>query len=144
MNFCLKFFPKYLFTMAIGLSIGGSIRAQNDTIARPLSKVEFVVSGRIDSLERAKRGKTEIKGYRIQIFLGPFAQAKTARANFVSLGFGYAAYMPQNAPDYAVRIGDFRSRLEAMEAIEKIKAHYPDAIIVADRVEPPRFGHHKQ
>jgi hypothetical protein len=48
--------------------------------------------------------------------------------------------MPQNPPDYSVRVGDFRTQLEAQKYLEQIKEVYPSAFIVPDRVEPPRFG----
>jgi hypothetical protein len=103
-------------------------------------KITVHSHGDIDSLERRLRGKTELKGFRIQIFMGPFAQAKTERSNFINLGLGLSAYMPQNPPDYSVRVGDFRTQLEALKYLEKIKPHYPGAFIVPDKVEPPRFS----
>lgn len=135
MNQRIFLFTLLLFTFCE--SFAGTFAAPSDSVP---GRVILHSHSNIDSLERRLRGKTELKGYRIQIFMGPFTQAKTERSNFINLGLGLSAYMPQNPPDYSVRVGDFRTQLEALKYLEKIKIHYPNAFIVPDKVEPPRFS----
>jgi hypothetical protein len=130
---------KFLFTASLFVLIVASSWAQaNDSLA--FNKVTVNAPARIDSIEKGLRGKTELRGYRIQIFLGDYNQAKVERVKFIEHNTGLNAYMPQNPPDYALRVGDFRSMLEASKYLAQIKPFYPNAFIVPDKVEPPRFG----
>ncbi len=102
--------------------------------------VKFHTPHVIDSLERTLRGKTELRGYRIQIFLGGAAEAKASRQKFLGLGLGLTCYMVQNVPSYAVRVGDFRNALEANRYLATVKSHYPGAFVLQDEIEPPKFA----
>ena len=129
---------KNLFTVFLLVSTSLLLDAQTLTDSLP-GDITIHASSKIDSLETKLRGKTELKGYRIQVFMGSFADAKKERNNFINLGLGISTYLPQNPPDYSLRVGDFRTQMEASKYLEKIRIHYPDAFIVPDRVEPPRF-----
>lgn len=131
---------KIFFTAALLVSSLTPLFSQSEPADSTLGKITIHTPAKIDSLERQQRGKSELKGFRIQIFLGPFAQAKAERTKFINLGTGLSAYMPQNPPDYSVRVGDFRTQLEAQKYLAKIKEAYPSAFIVPDKVEPPRFS----
>jgi hypothetical protein len=131
---------KIFFTAVLLVSSLNPIFSQAAPADSTLGKITIHASAKIDSLERQQRGKSELKGFRIQIFLGPFVQAKAERTKFINMGTGLSAYMPQNPPDYSVRVGDFRTQLEAQKYLEQIKEVYPSAFIVPDRVEPPRFS----
>lgn len=111
--------------------------AKNDSLQPGL--IEFRTAAAIDSLEKRSRGKLEIKGYRVQIFLGSYNDAKNSRAKFLNLGIPIQAYINQNTPDYVVRVGDFRNLLEANKYFSEIKQQYPSAFIVADKIEPSRL-----
>jgi hypothetical protein len=114
-----------------------------DSLVQPIApkegEISFHTEGRIDSLEKKMRGKTDIRGYRIQIFLGSYQDAKNTRAKFLTNGLGLQAYIQQNPPDYVVRVGDFKTQLELHKYYEEVKKQYPSALIVVDKIEPPRF-----
>lgn len=114
-----------------------------DSLVQPITpkegEISFHTEGRIDSLEKRMRGKSDIRGYRIQIFLGSYQDAKNVRAKFLTNGLGLQAYIQQNAPDYVVRVGDFKTQLELHKYYEEVKRQYPSALIVVDKIEPPRF-----
>jgi len=126
-----------------------SVYAQNDaskaldSLVQPIvpkeGEISFHTEGRIDSLEKRLRGKSDIRGYRIQIFLGSYQDAKNVRAKFLTNGLGLQAYIQQNAPDYVVRVGDFKTQLELHKYYEEVKRQYPSSLIVVDKIEPPRF-----
>jgi hypothetical protein len=115
--------------------------AQKDSsmLNLPLGKITFEHAEKLDSLEKKMRGKNEMRGYRIQIFLGSYADAKNMRAKFLASGLKMQAYIVQNTPDYVVRVGDFRTSLEAQKHFIELKKMYPSALLVVDRIEPPRF-----
>lgn len=140
MRFVSVFFFLFVFQIFALRTFGQIAPSVKDTTGlSTLGKIDVTVSERIDSLERSTRGKTELRGYRIQIFLGPFAQAKTERTKFISTGIPLPAYMPQNLPDYAVRVGDFRNMMEAQKYLSQVRDLYPSAFVVPDKIESPRL-----
>jgi SPOR domain len=102
-------------------------------------KIAIHADSKIDSLEHKHR-KAKLKGYRIQVFLGSYAQCRDERAKYQKSGLTFPSYQIQNAPDYAVRVGDFRALVEAMSALAEIKLKYPGAFIISDEIEPPKLG----
>ncbi|MBR4912837.1 MAG: SPOR domain-containing protein [Bacteroidales bacterium] len=80
----------------------------------------------------------EINGYRIQIAaysgVNSKSQAEYARNSFNNL-FPYTrAYLIYNEPYFKVRVGNYRSRLQAHKDLETIKLTYPSAYIVPDKI----------
>jgi len=75
------------------------------------------------------------RGYRIQIYNGnDRAKASQAKVKFMKLFPGIRSYLVYNAPNFRVRIGDFRSRKEAQESYEQLAAHFNPCMIVPDLV----------
>jgi hypothetical protein len=82
-----------------------------------------------------------IDGFRIQLFSDSGANSK-ARAQAVVDEFqikypGTGVYLSFKSPNYKVRIGDFRSKLDAQRFLNEISIDYPNAFIVADPVNIP-------
>ena len=80
----------------------------------------------------------ELDGFRIQIAaysgVNSKSQAEAARNSFNSL-FPYTkSYLIYNEPYFKVRVGNYRSRLQAHKDLETIKLTYPSAYIVPDKV----------
>ena len=80
----------------------------------------------------------EINGYRIQIAaysgVNSKSQAEYARNSFTSL-FPYTrSYLIYNEPYFKVRVGDYYTRLQAYKDLETIRATYPSAYIVPDKI----------
>ncbi len=59
------------------------------------------------------------------------------RLQFISANDDLPCYMVQNAPNFAVLVGDFRTHLDAYREVQMIKADYPLATIVPAKIEPP-------
>jgi hypothetical protein len=82
-----------------------------------------------------------IQGYRIQIFfdsgLNSSDRAKAARDQFLLLYPDIPAYVNWKAPNYRVRIGDFRTRLEAEKVLQLIIVDYPNAWVIKDEINFP-------
>jgi hypothetical protein len=123
----------------LGLTTVGSY-AQNDSLPPAPGNVEFVVDSSIVKLEKGARKFKEIKGYRLQIFLGPLETVKAERNKYLALGLPYSAYIKQIVPEHALQIGDFPSKLEMEKCRSEIEAYYPDALAVVEVIEPPKFS----
>ena len=82
-----------------------------------------------------------IPGYRIQIFFDSGSnssdRARSARDGFSLLYPDVPAYVSWKAPNYRVRVGDFRSRLEAEKALQMIMIDYPNAWVIKDEIDFP-------
>ncbi len=102
---------------------------------------------RIDSLSAAKLQismlNPGIEGYRIQIFFESGNNSKSlaneTRDAFLELFDDINAYVLFNEPYYKVRVGDFRSRIDAEGTLELISREYPNAFIVPDFIHLPKL-----
>jgi hypothetical protein len=82
-----------------------------------------------------------IPGYRIQVFfdsgINSGERARKAREDFAFLFPDIPGYVTWKAPNYRVRVGDFRSRLEAERALQLIIVEYPNAWVITDEINYP-------
>lgn len=80
-------------------------------------------------------------GYRIQIFFESGNQAldhaEEVKNKFTEKYNGTLAYLQFGAPYYRVRVGDFRTRLDAEKFLSKINRRYPNAWIIKDEINFP-------
>lgn len=77
-------------------------------------------------------------GFRVQI---NFSQEKNAvdkmQSEFAGKYPGTPSYISYKQPYFRISVGDFRSRLQAVDFLNKIRKDYPGAFIVADKIVPP-------
>ena len=82
-----------------------------------------------------------MKGFRVEIFFSSELDAKTQaldkKVEFLSKYPDYAVHIKYDAPNFRVRVGDFRTKNEALKLYKKIEQDYPVAFIVADKIEFP-------
>jgi hypothetical protein len=82
----------------------------------------------------------DIDGYRIQIFSENGSNAKSdaaaARQNFKNKYHGIEAYLTYKQPYFKICVGDFKTQLDARNALLGLLRTYPNAIIVRERVVP--------
>jgi hypothetical protein len=101
-------------------------------------KVDLLVSKHVQ-INQNLRG---IDGYRIQIFFDSGNNSKTkARSiyeSFLGKFPGVGAYLTFKAPNYKVRVGDFRSKMDAQRFLNMIIAEYPNAWIIEDQINLPK------
>jgi hypothetical protein len=109
--------------------------------------IQIIEDPRIDSLVERYASYSEsipaIEGYRIQIF---FDAGNTSMQNaykvmerFEARYSGEHAYISFKEPYYRVRVGDFRTRIEAEGFRQKIMPEYPNAFIIKDNINPQAF-----
>lgn len=75
-----------------------------------------------------------VRGYRIRIFSdnghGAKDNQKRVLARFLSLFPDIATYYPYEDTYYKIYVGDFRTKRNAMLALDRIDGKYPNAFIV--------------
>jgi len=83
-----------------------------------------------------------LDGYRIRIFsdLGTEARDKwdMAKAKFYGQFPDIPIYQEYKNPSYKIYVGDYRTKMEALKALDRIKYAYPNAFIVPDRINRPK------
>ena len=101
-------------------------------------KVDLLVTSHIQ-INQNRKG---IDGYRIQIFFDSGTKSKIrARSvydNFLIKYSNIGAYLTFKAPNYKVRVGDFRTKLDAQRFLNEIIADYPNAWIIEDQINLPK------
>lgn len=111
----------------------GTVAVYQDSLVEELVAKQIVLNETV----------TPDEGYRIQIFMDSGANSKSralaAMDEFMAKNLGLRAYLAFKAPNYKVKIGDFRSRLDAIRCLNQIAADYPNAFIISDQISLPQL-----
>jgi len=76
------------------------------------------------------------QGYRIQLYFGSQRdKAYEFRTEFIKLYPQTAAYVLYQQPNFKLRVGDFRTRLDAQKRLKELQTYYPSAFIVKDDIK---------
>lgn len=125
------------------LSLGGLL-AQNTNAGSSI----IISDARIDSLVQLhieyNANHPVFQGYRIQILMASGNDAlditENAKTEFLELYPDIPVYLTFGEPDYRVRVGDFRTRLEAEKFLEEINRKYPGAWVIQDYINFPNLS----
>lgn len=94
-----------------------------------------------------KNARKTVQGYRIRIFFdnkqNSRGASEAALARFKSLHPGTAAYRTFSNPFFKVTVGDYRTRSEALAALQYIKPDFPSAFIVKEKLRYPAINNMK-
>jgi len=126
-----------------------SLGLQSHLIAQyeATGKITINQDPRIDSLmalhKALRAADSRFEGYRIQLFMeaGNDAVEKAEKfiENFEAEYPDWPAYLSFGQPYYRVRVGNFRNRLEAEGALNRLKHTFGQAFITSDMIEPPEL-----
>lgn len=84
--------------------------------------------------------KMTMPGFRVQLFTGnQRTRANDIRSEFMLSKPMIATYLIYQQPNFKVRVGDFKTRLEAQKLLNEIQIQYPAAFIVKDEVKLPEI-----
>lgn len=116
----------FLFTVIIR----ANAQRNDDSLAQALVKKHIAINN----------SRLSSPGWRIQIYYGgQRIRANEIRAEFVKGRPSVPAYILYHQPNFKVRVGDFRSRLDAQKFLEEIALQYPSAFVVKDDVKLPEI-----
>jgi hypothetical protein len=107
--------------------------------------IEIIQDERIGQLAEKHKSlnerQSDIDGYRVQIFFdsGNSSKKKTndAMQRFMDKYPDVKAYLSFKEPYYRVRVGNFRTLIESEGFLNKIKADYPNAFPVKEKIYFP-------
>lgn len=121
------------FLMFIGIAFPQKDE-DNPNLARD-SRVDRL----IEKHRQFNQANPGVDGFRVQIFFdsgnNSKKSAQTAREKFMELYPDITAYLTFKSPYYRVRIGDFRTKLEAEGFLFQLATAYPNAFTAPDRVQ---------
>ena len=101
-------------------------------------QIDSLISKRL-ALSRASASgnSVTILGFRVQIFSGLGRdEAYAEQTRFKSLHPNITSYVSYTQPNYRVRVGDFRTKLEAQKFMNELKKKYTSMFIFAERINP--------
>jgi len=79
-------------------------------------------------------------GYRVQIFYGlDRRQTFSEQAKFKSLYPRINSYITYREPNYYLRVGDFRTRLEAQNLLNELRSIFPTLFIFREKINAPNL-----
>lgn len=109
-------------------------------IERRPGSISITGPSALDSLNRTStKNPIPLNGYRIQIYFGSLEGAKRLRGKMMMEDSKTSCYLISKAPNFAVRIGNFRTEFEAYKTLQEFKARFPQALIVNDKIELPEL-----
>lgn len=98
----------------------------------------------LDTLLKISRNNPQlqpIEGFRIQIFMesgnAAVERAQAAIARYHEAFPEDKTYLSFGQPYYRVRVGDFRTRLEAEGRLQQVIRLFSQAFVIKDIIEPP-------
>ena len=118
--------------------------------AQTRGTVEVVKDPRIDTLAARRAGLkvnggpaanylVSNNGYRVQIYNGTNRKdAYNAQEKFTNLYPDTRTYISYSEPNFKVRAGDFRTRLEAEKVMQELRGKFTSLFIIEGKINPPK------
>ena len=82
----------------------------------------------------------QIDGYRVQLY---FDQDRSvidnARSKFISQFPKIDTYVEYTAPNYVLKVGDFRTHLEAEKIKAEVEIDFPTSFVIKEKINLPRL-----
>jgi hypothetical protein len=122
--------------------------------AQTRGTVEVIKDARIDTLAARRAGlrvadgtassvvySTSSYGYRVQIYSGSSRkEAYEVQSRFMDEHPGTRTYIAYTEPNYKVKAGDFRLRMEAEKLMQELRGRYTSLFIIGGKINPPKPG----
>jgi hypothetical protein len=100
-------------------------------------RIERMLSWHIEN----NKFKNKIDGFRVEIFFSSDIDAKEKalkkKEEFLEIYPDNIVHVKYISPNFRVRVGDFRTKNEALKLYKEIKNTYPLAFIVTDEIDFP-------
>ncbi len=124
------------FLLILVLSISIKMNAQN--------AVKIISDPYLDSLVNRNieenRSQQTLPGYRIQLFSGSERNNAIAlRQKFKTDFPNETAYLIYQQPYFKLRVGDYRSLIEAQQMFLQLQKNYKQLLIVPDKINLPKL-----
>ena len=109
-------------------------------------EIEVIKDKRIDALVDRQSKVTppdirpQIDGYRVQVFFdSDKSKINAARSQVIAQFPKTDTYITYNAPNFFLKVGDFRTLLEAEKVKSQLEIEFPTSFIVSEKIYLPRL-----
>lgn len=110
---------------------------------KPGIRCEPRINDLLKQLAAQNKKSGSMSGFRLQLFFGSgekaHAQAVKIKTEFLTSNPGVKTYLLFKSPDFIVRVGNFRTKSEALKMQKALLFQYPNAFIVADDIAFPEL-----
>ncbi len=90
----------------------------------------------VDRYKEVHSKSASIQGYRIQVLAGTNRnKIYDAKSQFYTYFSGIKQYVVYQAPNFKLRVGNYRTRLEAYKDLQKILTRFNGAFIIRDEIK---------
>ncbi|WP_158825244.1 SPOR domain-containing protein [Mucilaginibacter lacusdianchii] len=121
--------------------------------AQTRGKLEIIKDSRVDTLiahrystNKASGGRTSsggisTRGYRVQFFSGSNRkEAFSAQNKFQQKHPELRTYITYSEPNFKVKGGDFRTRLEAAKLMQELRGTFVTMFVISERINLPKLA----
>lgn len=126
------------FALLLNTALFSQVVKEGSIVIHQDSRVGELIEKHISFNEK----QLGIPGFRVQIYFdsgnNSKSRANKAKSDFMFKYPGVEAYVIFQSPNYVVRVGDFRSSVEAQGFVHTIKPNYPNAYFVSDEIQFPK------
>ena len=139
------------FLLSFHWSNSQSVQQDNNNFSRQSPDIFQKINSKQDPdlvelvnlhIRKNQQGGT-MPGFRIEIFfsseLNARQKAQNVKNEFLTVYPDYNVYISYISPDFKVRIGNFRTRNEALKVMNEIKIQFPKASVVPEMRELPKL-----
>lgn len=103
----------------------------NSCLAQKLSTSELNTVKELIKEKHDLELNHELKStYRLQIVSGTLEEAEESQQKFEEMQLGIPSKIIYQTPNYKVWVGNYRTRIQADRAFEKLKSEYPNTLII--------------
>jgi hypothetical protein len=119
------------------LFMGTRVHAQKSSVTiQSLPLVDTLIERNIEENKTANG----IQGYRVQIFFGSERKAAhDAKTKFLQMMPEEEVYLIYQQPYFKVRVGDYRTKLEAEAVYRKLMQDFEKVFIIPDKINLPKL-----
>ncbi len=138
-----------VFLLGISFAAFAQTRGEITVIKDPL--IDSLIAKRIELNKKTATTTNPVSpaifngmGYRVQVFYGSDRkEAFNEQARFRTLYPKFRTYITYKEPNYYLRVGDFRTRLDAQKLQNELKTNFPTLFIFREKINAPDLDHNK-
>jgi hypothetical protein len=133
----MQFNKIYITAFALLAMTGFNLHAQSTSVRIQSDPLLDTLIERNIELNKAANG---IQGYRVQIFFGSERKAaQDAKTKFLQMMPEEEVYLIYQQPYFKVRVGDYRTKLEAEAIYRQLLPDFEKVFIIPDKINLPKL-----
>jgi hypothetical protein len=134
----IKYCIFFMLILASTQTFAQQVRGRVEVIKDPL--VDTLIAKRFEMNNAAGVPSAfSSYGYRVQIFSGSNRKdAYSAQARLQDQYPELRTYIIYSEPNFKVRAGDFRTRLEAQKLMQELRSSFSSLFIISEKINPPK------